>query len=103
MSVLEVSVQVTGVEPMVVVSGEADYQGSVRLSSALDSQLSGGSARVLVDVSELSFADSSTVRVLVHAAQKLRRRRGTLTLLHPQPPVARVLELMGADQIMDLR
>jgi anti-sigma B factor antagonist len=102
MGVLEVSVA-DGTEPVVVLSGEADFQGAVRLSAALDTQISGGTECMLVDVSDLSFADSSAVRVLVLAAQKLRQRRGSLTLLHPQPSVARVLELMGADQIMNLR
>jgi anti-anti-sigma factor len=69
----------------------------------LAAQLATEVVRLLVDVSELRFADSTSVRALVLAARTLRERGGALVLLRPRPPVARVLELMGADQLIQLR
>jgi anti-anti-sigma factor len=46
-----------------------------------------------------SFADSATVQALVLAARTLKERGGILALRHPQPAVARLLALTGADQM----
>jgi anti-anti-sigma factor len=56
--------------------------------------------RLVVDASGLRFADSESVRVLVVAAKMLRERGGELVLLRPQAAVAKVLNLMGADQVI---
>ena len=37
------------------------------------------------------------------AARTLKERGGTLVLLHPQPAVARLLTLTGAEQIFAIR
>jgi anti-anti-sigma regulatory factor len=37
------------------------------------------------------------------AAKALKERCGSLVLLHPQPPVARVLALLGADHLLTIR
>jgi anti-anti-sigma factor len=54
---------------------------------------------VIVDMSELSFADSSLMIDLACLAQRLRARGRTLLLRHPQPPVRRLIALMGLDRL----
>ncbi len=103
MDVLEVAVTAGESGPVIVLSGEADVTSAGRLGEFLTAHLSGGAREVVVDVSGLRFADSASVRVLVLAGKTLRERGGTLVLLRPQPPVARVLELMGADELLDVR
>ncbi len=100
MSLLEITVAAGDSGPVIMLSGEADIQGSGELSAVLAAQLATGAVRLLVEASELRFADSTSVRALVLAARTLRERGGELVLVRPQPPVARVLELMGADQMM---
>ena len=43
------------------------------------------------------------MRALVLAAGALRERGGVLVLVRPQPVVMRVLELMGAEQVIDVQ
>jgi anti-sigma B factor antagonist len=86
--------------PIVTLSGEADWSSAGQLSELMNAQLSGGARQVRVDVSGLRFADSASVRVLVLTGRALKQRGGTLILVRPQPAVARVLELMGADQLL---
>jgi anti-sigma B factor antagonist len=100
MSTLEISVAAGHSGPVVTLAGEADIQGSAELSAVLAAQLSAGAVHLLVDIVDLSFADSTAVRALALTARALRDRGGTLVLLRPRPAVARVLELMGADQLM---
>jgi anti-sigma B factor antagonist len=86
--------------PVVVLSGEADLVSAGRVSDLLTAQLAAGAQDLRVDVSGLSFADSATVRALVLAARTLRERHGSLILIRPQSAVIRVLELMGATQVL---
>jgi anti-anti-sigma regulatory factor len=43
------------------------------------------------------------VRALVLAGKALRERGGVLVLNRPQPAVLRVLELLGADQVIQVQ
>jgi anti-anti-sigma factor len=96
---LEASVAENGSGPVIMLYGEADLTSAEQLSGLITAQLSGGTRRLTIDVSGLSFADSATIRALVLAAKTLQERGGTLALLHPQPAVARVLALTGAEQV----
>ena len=89
--------------PVVVLSGEADATAAAQLREMLAAQLETGARRVTVDASGLSFLDSASVRVLVLAARALRGRHGTLVLARPQPVVTRLLEITGADRLLDVR
>ena len=86
--------------PVVVLTGEADMGSTGELVEYLVSQASGETPRLAVDVSGLSFADPAAVRALARAAKVLKERGGALVLLRPQRAVAKVLSLLGADQLI---
>ena len=88
---------------MITLSGETDITTVAELSELVTAQLSGGTRHLMIDAAGLSFADSASVRVLVLAAGTLRQRGGGLVLLRPQRAVARMLEIMGADQMITIR
>ena len=52
-------------------------------------------ADVVVDLSELVFADSSLVVDLAILAQRMRGRGRRLLLRQPQPHIARLIEMVG--------
>jgi anti-sigma B factor antagonist len=89
--------------PVVVLSGEADATTAGLLREIMTAQLDAGARLVTVDASGLSFLDSASLRVLVLAARALHGRHGTLVFAHPQPLVARVLEITGADKLLEVR
>lgn len=89
--------------PVIVLSGEADLTTVAQLSALITAQLARGTRQLTIDVSELWFADSATIRTLVLAARTLRERGGSLVLLRPRRPVARVLALTGAEQMFTIR
>jgi anti-anti-sigma factor len=101
-SVLQSSVAMGESGPVMVLSGEADAHAAAQLRELLVAQLFRGQRRLVIDVAGLRHIDSESVRVLVVAAKMLRERHGELVLLHPQPTVARMLELMGADQAITM-
>jgi anti-sigma B factor antagonist len=56
-----------------------------------------------VDASGLKFLDSASLRVLILAARALRGRHGRLVFARPQPLVARLLEITGADRLLEVQ
>jgi anti-sigma B factor antagonist len=88
---------------VVVLSGEADTTTAELLREMLMTQLDTGVRLVTVDASELSFLDSASLRVLVLAARALQGRHGALVFARPQPLVARILEITGADKLLEVR
>jgi anti-anti-sigma factor len=54
-------------------------------------------------VAGLDFADTAAIRVFLVAARRLRERGGGLVLLRPQRALARVLEILGAEEVVAIR
>lgn len=76
---------------------------AAELDDALSARLSDGTRCLTVDISGLSFADTASVRALVLTARSLKTRGGELILVRPQPAVARLLALLGADQAFTIQ
>ncbi|MBV9447448.1 MAG: STAS domain-containing protein [Streptosporangiaceae bacterium] len=89
--------------PVLVLSGEADITTTAELSQLLTAHLAEGTTDLTIDISGLRFADSAAIHTLLRAARTLNDRGGTLTLLHPQQAVAKVLTILGVDQLITLR
>jgi anti-sigma B factor antagonist len=89
--------------PVILLSGEADLTTVAQMSALITAQLAGGTRQLTIDLSELWFADSASIRTLVLAARRLRDGGGGLVLLRPQRSVARVLALTGAEQMFTIR
>lgn len=88
--------------PVIMLSGEADLTSAAQLSALISAQLPDGTRELTIDMTRLRYADSASIRTLVLAARTLKERGGSLILLSPQPPVARILTLLGADQILTI-
>ena len=97
MSALEVSVTTGPSGPVVVLAGEADVTSAVRLDEALAAQVGSRAVRLTIDATGLRYADSASMRALLMAAAEITSQDGTVTLLNPQPPVARLLDLLSVD------
>jgi anti-anti-sigma factor len=81
-------------EPALVrLSGELDMAVAPTLATALAPHLKRG-GRVAIDLTELTFMDSSGINVLCRAAGQLGDR-GRIVLYHPRPIVRRILDMTG--------
>lgn len=58
---------------------------------------------VVVDLSELVFADSSLMLDLAALARRLRVRGGALRLRNPQPQIMALIELVGLHRLPGVR
>ena len=77
-------------------SGELDLAAAPRLTEALLFELS-PFGELRLDVSELTFVDSSGMSTIVAHARS-RNGAGPVVLVDPTEPVVRALELMCLDQ-----
>lgn len=102
-SLLGIAVESRQFSVVMRLSGEADLSTLGQLRDALNDQISGGARQLAIDLSGLRFADSSSIRALTDAHLALRARGGTLELVDPQPNVARILVLLGIDQVLTVR
>ena len=103
MSTFRASVSAGESGPVITLSGEVDLSTLAELSDLITAQLAGGTVHLTIDVSGMSFADSASMRVLMLAAMTVRKRGGGLVLLRPQPALARLLEIMDADQVITVQ
>jgi len=82
---------------VLVVSGEEDRVTSGRRRRAISSALR-ATSDVIVDLRELTFADSSLMVDLAVLARRLRAQGRQLLLDGAQPHIRRLIELMGLDK-----
>ncbi|MFE2522137.1 STAS domain-containing protein [Streptomyces mirabilis] len=87
---------------VVTVHGEIDYAVKDLLSQALLSE--DGTVpppRIVADLSGVTFMDSSSINVFINAHQRVSNAQGWLRIADAQESVARLLHLVGLDQIID--
>jgi anti-anti-sigma factor len=89
--------------PLIVVSGEVDLTNAAELSELVTGQLADGTLHLTVNVGGLDFADTAGIRVFLLAARTLRQRGGDLVLLRPQRTLARILEILGAEEVLAIQ
>lgn len=99
---LAVSVTVTPEEAIVSVGGEVDAATSPQLAAELQRATAAGPRRVTVDLSAVSFIDSTGLGALVAALRHQREAGGDMWLRAPGASVRRVLEIAGLNQVFTI-
>jgi anti-anti-sigma factor len=85
-------------EALLRVSGDEDRTTSGRRRRPISCALH-ASRDVIVDLSELRFADSSLIVDLAVLGQRLRAQGRRLSLRAPQPQIRRLILLVGLDRM----
>lgn len=84
---------------LIRVQGELDMATAPRLGQQLASALDARPAVLALDLKELTFLDSSGIRVLIAALRRANTQATRFILRSPQPSVLRSLKLTGVDQL----
>ncbi|MGY6023491.1 STAS domain-containing protein [Streptomyces spinosirectus] len=77
--------------------GEVDYQSVGALTRAMPVADPTGARRVVVDMSRVTFMDSSGVNALIAAHQAMQGAHGWLRLAGVRGAVLRTVQLVGLD------
>ena len=99
----EVTVSENPGVPVLAVRGEIDVASAPEFHASLSDLIGQGSEIVMVDLSEVSFIDSSGLGALVGAEKEMRGAGHELRLVVTQPQIMRLLELTGLDQVFTVR
>ncbi|RPE36697.1 anti-anti-sigma factor [Kitasatospora cineracea] len=79
-------------------SGDLDHDSERRLAEAVDAAAARSTGLLVLDVAAVTFADSSVLRTLVLAQQRMEAEAGALVLLGPlAPALRRLLEITATD------
>ena len=87
---------------VVAVAGEIDLFTAPELKAALGEALESGRIRIVVDLTETTFLDSTALGVLIGAVKRLRSRDGALAIVNTDENIAKTFEITGLDQIFTI-
>jgi anti-sigma B factor antagonist len=82
---------------VVRLGGELDLYNAPQVRKALIEAASDSASRVVVDLSEVEFLDSTALGILIEASRRLDNRSAFL-LAAPRLETRRALEISGLDQ-----
>lgn len=87
---------------IVSVSGEIDLFTAPEFKQAVIAAIDGGADRVIVDLAEVSFIDSSSLGVLIGAHRRLKGRGGELIVACDREPILKTFKITGLDGVFRL-
>lgn len=86
---------------MVTVTGELDAHTAPQVREVVEAAIT-PSTRLVVDLTDVTFLDSTGLGVFVTALKHLREVDGTLDLVITSPRVLKVFELTGLDVVIPI-
>ncbi len=86
----------------VVVQGEVDIFTAPEFKERITHAIDTGADVVLVDLTETTFVDSSSLGVLISAHRRLGLRNGRLVVVTAVPAVLNTLRITGLDGVFDV-
>jgi len=86
----------------VSVAGEVDLATAPELKEALGEVVSSGAVGVLVDLSNATFIDSTTLGVLMGAVRRLRPAGGELVIACADANIRKIFEITLLDRVFKI-
>ena len=87
---------------IVILEGEIDIYSAPQFKEVLLNGIEGGARRVIVDLSDVTFIDSTALGVLVSGAKRVRPRNGNLDIVCTDENIIRIFEITGLDRIFGI-
>jgi anti-sigma B factor antagonist len=85
---------------VVIPQGRLNMVSARRLREILGDLVSRGSTRIVVDLAETTFLDSSGLGALIAGLKSARQAGGDLRIARPTPSVLTVFELTNLDRVL---
>ena len=86
----------------IAIAGEVDLYVAPELKQQLLDVIDRGATEIVVDLTDATFVDSTTLGVLIGAVRRLRTNDGRLTVVCNDRNVAKIFELSGLDRVFDI-
>lgn len=99
-SKLDVTTQFEGDIPIITASGEADLITSRKLKETADNLIATGHCKIVFDLRDTTYIDSSGFRALLEARNKVVQKGGNIALVSLTAPVERVFNLLHLGELI---
>ena len=83
-------------------AGEVDLYTAPEFKQQLLEVIAQGASNVIVDFSNTTFIDSTTLGVLVGGVKRLRTNEGRLSLVCSDRNITKIFEITGLDKVFDI-
>jgi anti-sigma B factor antagonist len=94
--------EVDATTQVVDVAGEVDLYSAPELKAHVLDAIESGKTRIVVDLTNTTFIDSTTLGVLVGARKRLREYDGTLAVVCPDNDKLGLFEMTGLDRVFSI-
>jgi anti-sigma B factor antagonist len=84
---------------LVSVSGEIDMFTAPELKQRVAAAIDSGAETVIVDLSETTFIDSSSLGILIGAHRRIEHRHGHFVVVCDNPAIVKTFKITGLDQV----
>jgi anti-anti-sigma factor len=98
-----ISVEERADEVVIVVVGELDIASADGLAREVARQRAAGATRVLIDLGEVEFIDSTGLRTLLALRNDAKRHAHALTLVPPASTAERIVAITMTRSLFDWR
>ena len=85
---------------LVALSGEVDLYTAPRFKDDLIALIDEGVTELIVDLSAVTFIDSTALGVLISGIKRLHDTDGHLVVVAGSRPVVRILSITGLDRVL---
>ena len=99
---LDISTSTSDAHTVVRVHGEVDVYTAPQLRERLDQEIDAGRHDLVVDLSGVSFMDSTGLGVLVGRLKLIRVNDGSLRLVCAHDRVLKVFVITGLDKVFEI-
>ena len=87
---------------LIKVTGEIDVYTAPEFKSAVNKAIDAGSLNLVIDLTNVSYMDSSGFGILLGATKKVRPKGGTINLLGCSEAITRMLKITRLDTIFGM-
>jgi len=87
---------------IISLTGEVDLYTAPEFKQQLLDVIGNGAKQVIVDFSETTFIDSTTLGVLVGGVKRLRTNDGQLSLVCSDRNITKIFEITGLDRVFTI-
>lgn len=87
---------------VIEIGGEIDVYTAPRLRESIVAAVEAGHNRLIIDVQQVKFLDSTGLGVLVGALKRVRGEGGSLDIVCTQERILKIFEITGLDKVFGL-
>ena len=94
--------EIDGQTHIIELGGEVDLYTAPEFKERMVQLIDGGKKQIVVDLSQATFIDSTTLGVLVGGVKRLRPAGGALALVCTDPNITKIFEITGLDRVFPI-